>query len=121
MEDVPDVLVLLGSSTVAQADACPFYISFPKIHAYFTGAGDLLAALLLYHTSEHPTKLAYAAEMAVASLQSVLKFTADAAGESTNSKKATAEVMRARELRLIQCQGQVLNPVVEFRAKPVQM
>lgn len=120
LEEFPGSIVVLGSSKVEQVDACPFYISVPKIDAYFSGVGDLLAALLLYHTSENPTDLAHATELAVASLQKVLQFTAKAAGEARNSQERTAEVMRARELRLVQCQSEILNPVVEHRSNPAK-
>jgi len=120
LDEFSDSIVLLGSSNTEQAEACPFYICVPKIDAYFSGVGDLLAALLLYHTSENPNNLDKATELAVASLQKVLQCTAQAAGAARNSQERSADVMKARELRLVQCQSDILNPVVEYRSIPAK-
>jgi pyridoxal/pyridoxine/pyridoxamine kinase len=82
-------------------------------------SGDLLAALLLAHSSNTPKELASATERAVASLQQVLQRTAAAAGPHSNTLDRTCEAMRARELQLVQSQQDILNPRVQFRAVQV--
>eukprot|EP00892_Ulva_mutabilis_P007191 jgi/Ulvmu1/4844/UM020_0130.1 len=121
LDDFADSIVLLGSSRVEQVDTCPFYITVPKLDAYFSGVGDLLAALLLYHTTENPNRLAHATEHAIGSLQSVLQFTAKAAGAASKSTERSSDVMQARELRLVQCQSDILHPVVVHRSQPVTL
>lgn len=49
--------------------------------------GDLLAALLLARTQQHPDNLAAAVELAVAGLQGVLAVTAAAAGPAVAAAK----------------------------------
>jgi len=121
LDEYSESVVLLGSSMVEQLDACPFYITVPKLDAYFSGVGDLLAALLLYHTTEDPAHLAQATEKAIGSLQKVLQFTAKAAGDASYSRDVSSAVMQARELRLVQCQSDILCPVVSHRSQPVPL
>jgi pyridoxal/pyridoxine/pyridoxamine kinase len=101
--------------------------------------GDLLAALLLAWCERHPGDLASAAEKAVASLQAVLRVTsriveaeearlaAAGAGAAArdgpkpllSSRERTAAVFRAKELRLVQSQAELVDPRVELRAEPL--
>jgi pyridoxine kinase len=114
-----DSIVVLGSSSVPQARCpTPFYIKIPRIKAYFSGCGDLLAALLLAHTAASPGDLATATEKATATLQEVLQNTLEAAGQYGNSPERTAEVMSARELQLVQSANAILEPKVVYRAIP---
>lgn len=100
--------------------------------------GDLLAALLLAWTARHPGDLATAVEKAVAGLQGVLRVTAAAVaadeqrssgagngggsgGEASalSSKERTAAVFRAKELRLVQSQRELIEPRIDLRAEPL--
>lgn len=83
--------------------------------------GDLLSALLLAWTSKQPDKLAAAVEAAVAGLQGVLAVTAAAAGPEVLAAKnvRSAEIFKAKELRLIQGQQHLLHPKVTIRAQPL--
>lgn len=55
--------------------------TFPCIEAYFTGPGDLLAALLLAWLSRCPGDLAGAVRKALSTMQRVLRATARASGQ----------------------------------------
>lgn len=111
-------IVLLASTRQPQEDGCPsrFSVSVPRLDAYFTGTGDLLAALLLARVTQHPGRLAVAVEAAVASLHAVLKDTAEHAGDAMQATTRSAAVCRRRELRLVQNQHSIAHPVVQFKA-----
>ena len=81
----------------------------PRIPSYFTGTGDLCAALLLAWSAKHPGALGRAAEQAVASLQGVLRRTANAQAEAEASGKTG---IGCRELRLVQSVDDLLAPKV---------
>ena len=94
----------------------------PKLQFWlitFPGAGDLLAALLLAWLHRTPDDLQLAVERAVSALQAVLKYTAKAAGGAATAQERIAEVCRARELRLIECQQCLIDPAVNLSAKPL--
>ncbi|KAJ7562689.1 hypothetical protein O6H91_03G080500 [Diphasiastrum complanatum] len=111
--DINSDLLLIGSHLENEEDAPKqFLISMPKIPAYFTGTGDLMAALLLGWSYKYPNSLETAAELAVASLQAVLERTL----LDYNAAKVQPEVKQL-ELRLIQSQEQIKHPIVEFHAK----
>lgn len=123
-------ITLVASTRRPQSPGRPaaFLLRVPRLDAYFTGTGDLLAALLLAWTERHPGDLAAAVEKAVAGLQGVLAVTAAAAaaeaggaGGATllSSRERTAAAFRAKELRLVQAQGALLSPVVTLRAEPL--
>lgn len=82
-------------------------------------AGDLFAALLLGWMHRHPQDLKSALEGAVAGLQAVLRDTVAHCGEAAAAKERTAAVCAARELRLVQNRGAMLDPVRFYRAEPV--
>lgn len=46
-----------------------FRLRMPKLPMYFTGTGDLVAALLLARTADMPGRLTAAVELAIASVQ----------------------------------------------------
>ena len=81
--------------------------------------GDLFTALLLGWTHKHPGNLKLALELAVAGLQAVLLDTVANCGAAASSPGRTAELCRARELRLIQNQRQLAQPVVQVHAEPI--
>lgn len=110
-------ITILGSTTVPQ-DGSPskFSISVPKLDASFTGTGDLMAALLLARVTDMPSRFAAAVELAVASVQNVLLDTVQHAGAALRSSERSADVMKLRELRIVQNQGALLHPEVLHRA-----
>ena len=121
--DDPDSIEILCSTKKTQDRGTRFQkltVRVPKIKAYFTGTGDLLAALILATLGRHPSDLATALEEALSSLQAVLKDTADACGEASFASERTSEVCRARELRLIQNRRHLMTPPTPspFKAIP---
>jgi pyridoxine kinase len=111
--DGAPVLTLVGSTRTVQAAGCParFALRVPRLAGYFTGTGDLTAALLLARTAEAPGRLAAAAEMAVAGVQAVLRRTVAAAAAAGPDGGPSA-----RELRLVQSADELRAPVVTHRA-----
>lgn len=65
------VIVLIASTKVPQEAGLPqrFRLRMPKLPMYFTGTGDLVAALLLARTADSPGRLVHAVELAIASVQ----------------------------------------------------
>ena len=114
----------------------PFLPVSPPL-APLPSLGDLLAALLLAWTARHPGDLAAAVERAVAGLQGVLRVTAAAATAEASGgaaaaadspaaaaavlggRERTAAAFRARELRLVQAQREVVEPKVVLRAEAI--
>jgi pyridoxine kinase len=107
-------LSLIGSTRAAQAPGCPprFRLRLPKRPGYFTGAGDLTAALLLARAAGAPDRLAHAAERAVASVQAVLARTAAAA-----AAPGAPPLPAGAELRLVQSAAELREPSVAHRAE----
>lgn len=100
----------------------------PRLSAYFTGTGDLFTALLLAWLYKYPHDLKKALENTVAGLQAVLRDTAKYAANSSELGKSdgseesdrdmrSAEVCRARELRIVQNQDLLVNPKLEYQAE----
>jgi len=115
--DAPQArITLLGSTTDPQRGNCGsrFRIVVPRIPSYFTGTGDLCAALLLAWSAKIPNQLGNAAEKAVASLQGVLRRTAAAQAEAEASGKTG---IGCRELRLVQSVDDLLRPEVDENAR----
>ena len=81
--------------------------------------GDLFTALLLGWLHKHPDDLKTALEAAVAGLQAVLRDTVAQAGAAASATERTAAVCAARELRLVQNQGAILQPQLMFTAEPI--
>ncbi|GAX75383.1 hypothetical protein CEUSTIGMA_g2827.t1 [Chlamydomonas eustigma] len=117
----PGTVTLLASTSISQ-DRGPSYqqvsLTIPRINAYFTGTGDLLAALLLGRLHKRPNDLSTAIEEAVASLQSILLDTAEACGEEVLMAPRSADVCNKRELRLIQGQEHLVDPKIILRCVP---
>lgn len=121
-----DMMVQVGSTR----GSSPWLISFPEFKGYYVGVGDLFSALLLgrYNQNERgsivDTPLACAAEKAIAGVQGVLRNTAAAidatppvADEIKDEAQTRVEVMRRRELRLIQSRQAIENPDIQHRAR----
>lgn len=126
-----DDMIQVGSTKGSQ----PWFIAFPEYKGYYVGVGDLFAALLIgrYHAQAEQdssdrfavkTSLAIAAEKAIAGVQGVLRNTAaaidatpDVPVDITDETQKRVEVMRRRELRIIQSRNAIENPDVNYRAR----
>lgn len=106
-------LLLIGSNMKAKGEAPEqFRISMSKIPEYFTGTGDLMAALLLGWSYKYPSDFEKAAELAVSSLQNVLKRTvADYVAANVQP------CLKQLELRLVQCQDDIKSPQILYFAE----
>lgn len=139
----PETLHLFGSYRARRSDAASdldgtggkehrFLIRCPKLPAYFTGTGDLFAALLLAHLhfqlsgrhitgrSDDEVGAAFrrACEIAVTVIQGVLKRTMDyylAVGDKGNINEDIK--VKCTELRLIQCRDILATSAVEYNAE----
>ncbi|XP_062203937.1 pyridoxal kinase-like isoform X2 [Phragmites australis] len=105
-------LLLIGSHKKTEEHPPEqFKIEIPKIPAYFTGTGDLATALLLGWSNKYPDNLETAAELAVSSLQAVLKRTVE------DYKRAGFDPSTSSlEIRLIQSQDDIRNPARTCKA-----
>ena len=110
---------LYGSTTRPQEDGMPsrFCIRSPIRDGYYTGTGDLFAALLCGHTTQiGHGRVAQACERAAATLQEVLRVTESVASdlrEREPKREGDAEraaEARRRELQLVRCRGAIVNP-----------
>lgn len=108
-----DHLLLIGSHQKVKGQPPEqFKIVIPKIPAYFTGTGDLTTALLLGWSNKYPDELEKAAELAVSSLQALLQKTI------ADYKRAGFDPQSSSlEIRLIQSQNDIRNPVVKYNAE----
>lgn len=82
-------------------------IECPILPGQYTGTGDLCAALLLAHTSEHPLETAM--ENVINTMYAVLEATQAVAGSS----------VRSRELKLIQSKSVIEHPPPRFCAEKI--
>ncbi|CAD6267124.1 unnamed protein product [Miscanthus lutarioriparius] len=105
-------LLLIGSHKKTEEQPPEqFKIEIPKIPAYFTGTGDLTTALLLGWSNKYPDNLEKAAELAVSSLQALLRRTVE------DYKRAGFDPSTSSlEIRLIQSQDEIRNPTVTCKA-----
>eukprot|EP00899_Mesostigma_viride_P027132 jgi/Mesvir1/7603/Mv06335-RA.1 len=119
-------LVVLGSEVHVAADGTKsaparFRLRIPKLDAYFTGSGDLFTALILGWSTRRPGQLAAAVEVAVATLQAVLRRTLEHAGGVAALQEAErtggAARMAVRELRLIESRDDIIAPTLTLRAE----
>ncbi|KAJ4960578.1 hypothetical protein NE237_020488 [Protea cynaroides] len=79
---------------------------------YFHGTGDLMAALLLGWSNKYPDNLDKACELAVSSLQALLRRTLN------DYKSAGFDPQSSiLEIRLIQSQDDIRNPQVDYNAE----
>ncbi|TKY85786.1 hypothetical protein EX895_005326 [Sporisorium graminicola] len=121
-------------------------IQFPEVQGYFSGVGDMFAALTLgrFHP-ESPTSsttagqgdgmankpltpIAKASELAIASLQGILANTcsvidqlekelAPAADGKVDEAQERVDRMRRRELRVVQSKREIESPTIVYRAR----
>lgn len=137
--DSSSSMVLVGSTRLPQSSSLrPWFIQFPEIKGYFSGVGDLFAALLIGRfqpgqeqandTSQTPP-IAKAAEQAIASVQAVLYRTLattqslgpEATSHSGDAAQQRVDTMRSRELRIIQSRHDIESPQVTHRAKLIPL
>lgn len=113
--DLNGDLAILGSERINGAQGFhQFSIKVPKLPSYFTGTGDLMTALLLGWTYRYPEDLTKAAELAVATLQAVLKRTV-----SDWAISGVTPTTKQMELRLVQSREDIISPTVIIRAQPL--
>ncbi|GLC35701.1 hypothetical protein PLESTB_000485400 [Pleodorina starrii] len=123
----PRVITLVAATRLPQrADgrlggAARLQMRIDRINAYFTGTGDLFAALLLAWMHHHPGDLATALEKAVGGLQAVLADTVRHCGPAALAAERSSEVCALRELRLIPCQGQLQDPPIRYRCEVAEV
>lgn len=136
-------MVLVGSTRLSGSSGSlrPWFIQFPEIKGYFSGVGDLFAALLIGRfqpsdgaaaspapTDEHQlTPIAQAAEQAIASVQAVLHRTlqttqslddeSSSSASNADESQRKVDTMRKRELRIIQSRKDIEFPEVKHHAK----
>lgn len=103
-------LLTVGSSAIKNEDGQyipsgdPFVIEQTKMNTYFTGTGDLFAALLLDNYQRlGPNKLSEATAITISILRRVLRLTWEYSKQHHNSTVRMSDpAMRFHELRLIQ-------------------
>lgn len=119
-------ILSVGSS----AGSSPFYFQLPTLEGYFTGTGDLFAALTVdtYHkyTVESPTEnpLQDALQEILAVMNGVLKKTQMFAlenGVSGPSNRGVPEAMQKLELRIIQSKDVLLQSDNLSRLSPISL
>lgn len=145
LEDGRTPMLQIGSSR-GQAKSIDdleiWMIQFPEVEGYFSGVGDTFAALTLGRfqpmqpveagQGKPLTPIARASELAIASLQGILRNTCKVIEklEKQEAETATPEelaqlddaekrvrMMRKRELRIIQSRSEIENPTVVYKAK----
>ncbi|XRB14567.1 pyridoxine kinase [Pseudoscourfieldia marina] len=110
---------LYGSTTMPQDDGLPqrFCIRSPIREGYYTGTGDLFAALLCGHTLQMGYgRVSQACERAAATLQEVLRVTEAVSTNLRNNEPKRdgdaekAAEARRRELQLVRCRAAIVDP-----------
>ncbi|XP_065838024.1 pyridoxal kinase-like isoform X2 [Oscarella lobularis] len=99
----PNTIVALGRSRSGKS----FRIEIPRLPVSFVGSGDVFACLLLAWSSQHADNLQLACEQTVASLQAILKRTAESAKAKVGDSEPTP---RDLELRLVQSKNDIETP-----------
>lgn len=101
LSSIPGQLTILASTTRQQRPGAPQTLSLavPYIPVYFTGTGDLFAALTLGWLHHHPDDLGLALKKAVGGLQAVLKQTLAAAGQSVEGMSSRHDEKRSPEVQ----------------------
>ncbi|DAZ97006.1 TPA: hypothetical protein N0F65_011921 [Lagenidium giganteum] len=109
----PRELVVIGSKQIGKDDTgaaiCEQYtLRVPWIDSYYTGTGDLFAALLLAWLNRFPNDFKRVLEYVVSTIQDVLQITLRLGGRNC-------------ELKLIQSRDAIANPRVRIQASPLHM
>jgi hypothetical protein len=112
--ETPKELVVIGSKVVSAAvdggePRCEQYeVRFPWIDSYYTGTGDLFAALLLAWLHRFPSDFKRALENVISTIQDVLRITLKLGGKDC-------------DLKLIQSRHVIANPTVRYFARPLSV
>ncbi|KAG1702655.1 hypothetical protein DVH05_009604 [Phytophthora capsici] len=111
--ETPTELVVIGSKVISSDTdgerRCEQYeVRFPWIDSYYTGTGDLFAALLLAWLYRFPNDFKRAMENVISTIQDVLRITLKLGGKDC-------------DLKLIQSRHVIANPTVRFFAKPLSV
>ncbi|KAG7382969.1 hypothetical protein PHYPSEUDO_004204 [Phytophthora pseudosyringae] len=112
--ETPKELVVIGSKVISSGfnggePRCEQYeVRFPWIDSYYTGTGDLFAALLLAWLYRFPDDFKRALENVISTIQDVLRITLKLGGKDC-------------DLKLIQSRRVIVNPTVRFFAKPLSV
>ena len=122
--DIEGKLVILGSDSREGV----FSVTIPKLDCYFTGTGDMMAAVLLGWGSLEESFSA-GLEKAVASVQAAVEVTIQYYCERLEGEKGKKGIqskgeadlekstcLDARELRLVAARREVMSPVVHNKA-----
>lgn len=123
-----NLLSLIGSQKKPEWTIChQFEIQFPRLSGYFTGAGDLLSALILarFHLCDDDLQLA--CEQALGTIQAVIRRTfqqrehelASLSEIPRTEQLYKSRYMRATELRILDSKTDIEWPAVNYRAKPL--
>ncbi|KAH7462490.1 hypothetical protein PRIC1_014939 [Phytophthora ramorum] len=112
--ETPKELVVIGSKVIAgginggEPQCEQYQVRFPFIDSYYTGTGDLFAALLLAWLYRFPNDFKRALENVISTIQDVLRITLKLGGKDC-------------DLKLIQSRHVIANPTVRFFANPLSV
>lgn len=125
--DNDDILYSAGSSMSTDGSSKTYIYEFSKINSYFTGTGDIFAALLsdrfyTYHTLkpvEDPLSKAVGEVLGV--VQQILKKTDEGARQSgvKRGEIGNAESMKQCELRIIECKDVFADTHAPYKASAI--
>ncbi|ETM00378.1 pyridoxal kinase [Phytophthora nicotianae] len=107
-DETPKELVVIGSKVITGGRCEQYEVRFPWIDSYYTGTGDLFAALLLAWLYRFPDDFKRALENVISTIQDVLHITLKLGGKDC-------------DLKLIQSRHVIANPTVRFFAKPLSV
>ncbi|ETP51816.1 pyridoxal kinase [Phytophthora nicotianae P10297] len=107
-DETPKGLVVIGSKVITGGRCEQYEVRFPWIDSYYTGTGDLFAALLLAWLYRFPDDFKRALENVISTIQDVLRITLKLGGKDC-------------DLKLIQSRHVIANPTVRFFAKPLSV
>lgn len=114
-------ICVLASTTKRQYAGHPqkMRITLEKLPGYYSGTGDIFASLLLCRLSENIDKLDDALEASLGSIQGILKQTYEH-DRSASVGGLDAESCNSREVRLIQEQHFLLQPLTYLKSIPLE-
>ncbi|GMH41671.1 hypothetical protein BSKO_09581 [Bryopsis sp. KO-2023] len=118
----PDApITVIASTKRPQAAGHPSRMKFQiqKIPGYFGGTGDVFTSLLLARLSKAPQKLDEVVGKTLGTLSGVLKATCGSDGKGPFSNATDARSCNERELRLVQCQDLLVDPIKTVEAIPL--
>lgn len=99
----PRELLVIGSRVTGDATFEQYEVRFPWIDSYYTGTGDLFAALLLAWLHRYPRDFKRVLENVISTIQDVLRITLALGGKNC-------------DLKLIQSRNVIANPAIRIHA-----